>query len=164
MDAVGAETVPGEPGEQFVLLGDLTRETPRNPVPTTRAGDGLCLGDRRGKDVFTRFAPKLEVGTLTELASVAESDLVDAGAVMLRRDQQNLLNRVKADLVRVPAVESDPSGDAGGWWSYTLHVNLLSRLAVLRGIVVVPPGHFLSNKRIKALLMVKCNQYTAFLC
>jgi hypothetical protein len=114
-----AEDVADEPREQAVVLGNLGDESPRDTITAARTGRGLYPRDRGCKDVLTSLPAKLEVCTLAEFTPMTEGDLVDAGALVLARDEPYAARGVEADLVRVLfpklATAVDSSGGLVRW-------------------------------------------------
>jgi hypothetical protein len=68
---------------------DLCGELPRYTLSAAGAGRALGLGDGRRDDVLTSAlgVPDLEVGALARLSATTEGDLVDAGGLVLTRDE-----------------------------------------------------------------------------
>jgi hypothetical protein len=115
--AVHTHRVPDEEREALVVLLNLNdvsvRKTLATPgtLPGLRAGYGGCV------DVLTRRVPALEILTFAALATTAENYLVDAGGVVLARDEPDTV--LEGNLVGVLGVEVAASlNSGGGWWRW----------------------------------------------
>jgi hypothetical protein len=112
VDAVGADAVSYEPGQQFMFLLNLSNEASRNTLSTAGAGSGLGPSDCSHVDVDARTSTKFEVPTLTRLAQTTQANLIHRGCLILRQDE--LCASLVRNLFSVVPVELESTNFAGG--------------------------------------------------
>ncbi len=115
VEAPTAETVPDEPGEGLVVLGDLDELAVPPALPAPIA-DRTTLGDALGSDDVRAMLVRSEAPALAAVAADADADLIQAVRLCAGGDDVATAAPVGGeDLVGVELEEAEAAQDVGGF-------------------------------------------------